>query len=232
MRSFLEMRSGLEFEEDGADKQNRLAAYNPFGNLARLHAGGLSAVEGQLAVLPQNRDGFSYQNVNTAVLGRLLSEVYRQPLHDILAQKIWQPAGAAEAFWLRHGEASEVTAYCCLFATPRDWIGVGRFLMENGSRAEPFLRDDLWQEFFGSGLGRQDLVDGSYGLHVRHNILDRQGQALQGPFTYMMGQGGQIVYIMPEKDLVVVRFGEQHSLLHSTLYSAWNSLTAGNVSAQ
>ncbi len=223
IRALLEMKSGLDFEPDGSDKDDKLAAINPFGNLARLHGGGLSVVKDRLEIQPENRGKFTYQNVNTAILGRLLSSLYGQPLHEILSREIWRPAKAADAFWLRHADGRDVTAYCCLYATPGDWIRVGRFLMRNGSADHPFLPPELWQAFFGKGLNDRELAAGVYGLHVRHDILDRPGEALQGPFTYMMGQGGQIVYMMPEKDLVAVRFGEEHALLHSTLYSLWNS---------
>jgi hypothetical protein len=63
----------------------------------------------------------------------------------------------------------------------------------------------------------------NYGLHVWQNVLDRPGQALQGPFSYFMGQYGQTLYLMPDKGLVVYRAGEGVPLLHSTLYGAWNS---------
>ena len=56
-------------------------------------------------------------------------------------------------------------------------------------------------------------------------MLDRAGQALQGPFTYLMGQGGQVLYLLPEQQLVVYRAGETVQLLHSTLYGAWNSIS-------
>lgn len=223
IRSFLEMRSGLDFERDGADKPDRVISYNPFGALARLHVGGVAVIEEELEINRLKADRFSYQNVNTAILGALLSKVYGRPLPGLLAEKVWQPAGARDAHWLQHAEAGEVTAYCCLYASPRDWVLVGRFLMRNGKPGTPFLPEDVWRQFFGLHHHPTDLVEGVYGLHVRHNILDREGEDLQGTFTYMMGQGGQIVYMMPDKDLVVVRFGEKHSLLHSTLYSAWNS---------
>jgi hypothetical protein len=64
----------------------------------------------------------------------------------------------------------------------------------------------------------------NYGQHIRQNVLDRPGQALQGPFTYLMGQNGQVLYLMPQQGLVVYRAGERIQLLHSTLYGAWNSL--------
>ena len=224
LRDFLEMRSGLDFERDGADKRDRLSTLNPFGNLARLHAGGLDAVEQGLIVLPQSRGQFAYQNVNTAVLGRVLAAVNEKPLSDLLKERIWQPAGASDAFWLRYAAGEEVTAYCCLFATPGDWAKVATYLMRNGSPDTPLMRADLWQAYFGVGLSPAELASGSYGFHIRHDILDRPGEALQGPFSYMMGQGGQTVYMMPDKNLVVVRFGNGNALLHSTLYEVWNSL--------
>jgi hypothetical protein len=54
-------------------------------------------------------------------------------------------------------------------------------------------------------------------------VLDRPGQQLQCPFTYFFGQNGQLLYLMPEHDLVVYRAGERMQLLHSTLYGAWNT---------
>lgn len=72
--------------------------------------------------------------------------------------------------------------------------------------------------------GACPVRDGTYGPHVYHNVLDRAGERLQGRFTYMMGNGGQVVYLMPDADLVVVRFGGRVQLLHSTLYAAWRSL--------
>ncbi|TYC51233.1 serine hydrolase [Rhodobacterales bacterium] len=224
IRSFLEMRSGLDFEEHGADKLDHASTYNPFGNLTRLHKNGIRGVADGLELASGNKDAFVYQNVNTAVLGLMLSEIYDQPLPELLSEKIWRPAGAADAFWMRHVDADEATAYCCLYATARDWVHVGRFLMKNGEPGDPFLPRELWESFFGFGVSPSRRSDDHYGLHVRHNVLDRPGETLQGGFSYMLGQGGQVVYLMPEQDLVVVRFGEGFSLLHSTLYSAWNSI--------
>lgn len=224
LRDLLDMRSGLAFEADSSDKIEQISSVNPFGNLARLHGEGIEAVASRLSVKPDRAGRFSYQNVNTALLGHLLSDIYGEHLSSLLSRKIWQPSGAADAFWLRHRETAAVTAYCCLYATARDWARVGRFLMKNGTTEAPFLPDPLWGAFFGNSLTETDVAQGAYRLHLRHDRLDREGEALQGRFAYMMGQGGQIVYMMPEKDLVAVRFGERHALLHSTLYAAWNSL--------
>ena len=41
--------------------------------------------------------GFSYRNINTAVMGRLLTNLYGRPLEQLLSEKIWRPAGASTA---------------------------------------------------------------------------------------------------------------------------------------
>jgi CubicO group peptidase (beta-lactamase class C family) len=228
IRALLTMRSGLSFEThskfggDSGTKDMEATASNPFGPLARLHFLGLRSIEHELVTetVPQ----FSYQNVNTALLGAVLEELYGRPLTELLAEKIWRPAAAASASWLAPGISGEVAAYCCIFATARDWIRIGAFLMENGTVAEPFLPEGRWREFLGLDLSYAEVRRGHYGQHIWQDVLDRPGQPLQGQFTYLFGQNGQILYLMPEHDLVVYRAGEKVQLLHSTLYGAWNSI--------
>lgn len=234
LAAFLHMRSGVVFSETGlrassvsGTKNIEDMRINPFGPMARLHMAGLGDVGSGLRVDPSNT-AFSYQNVNTAVLGAVLEKVYGVGLETVLAREIWVPAGAMAADWRRHGKDLPVTPYCCIYARPRDWLQVALFLMSNGDGH--FLRPDLWQSYFGRALPAAARQKGAYGLHVYHNVLDRAGEPLQGPFSYMFGSRGQVVYMMPEKKLAIVRFGERIPLLHSTLYGAWRSLRPSSVS--
>jgi hypothetical protein len=103
-------------------------------------------------------------------------------------------------------------------------VRVGLFLNENGG-ATPFLPLPLWRELLGVDVAIADRHVTHYGEHTWQDVLDGPGQALQGPFTYLMGQGGQVLYLKPDSGLVVYRAGEDIQLLHSTLYGAWNSLS-------
>lgn len=232
IRSYLAMRSGLDFETGGPKdrtqmprKLTRVEKYSPFGRLARLHVLGLDAVDDELHVDPARVGRYDYQNVNTAILGALLQQVYDEPLERLLARQIWQPAGAAAAFWRRYDADRPVSPYCCIYATARDWLRIGLFLAGNGTADAPFLPAPLWREWFGAGVPKRQLEGNHYGQHLYHNILDRKGERLQGAFAFMFGSRGQIVYMKPEDDLVVVRLGEQLPLLHSTLYAAYDSAT-------
>ncbi len=229
LRELLEMRSGIEVEAHGltsvsGDKDVEATKMNLFGPMARLHTGGIAAIASELKSLPERRQTFNYQNVNSALLGEVLAHAYRMPLEQALAAEIWSPAGAAPAEWRRYGEALPVSPYCCLYARPIDWAKVGYFLMYNGSPGKPFLPDDLWRRFMSLDLADAEVADGHYGLHIRHDILDRAGEPLQGRFSYFMGSRGQITYLLPDKDLVVVRFGDGFQKLHSTLYEVGRSV--------
>lgn len=234
IRNFLQMKSGLLFEKKHAPKP--LAkdakrgpdkdASNPFTPLARLHIEGITGVQ-ELLKLPENPVfEYHYQNVNTALLGAMLAQIYKKPLNEILSIKIWQPAGASHARWRTYTQDGGITAYCCLFAKVGDWAKVGIYLSKNGTPQQQFLSPELFKLINPERFSNELLRDGVYGLHVRHDILDRAGEQLQGPFTYFIGHGGQLVYLKPQEDLVVVRFGRRHTLLHSTLYFLWGELEA------
>lgn len=227
LRRLLAMRAGIHFDEESklgtASGKDSDTTPNPFGPLARLHFQGLGAIETGLRVATTDDDAFNYQNVNTALLGEILERLYDRPLEQLLAEKLWQPAMAGPASWRRPAASLPVSAYCCIYATARDWIRIGLYLSANGSPDAPFLPDPLWREFMGLDVPLSELQVDHYGAHIRQNVLDREGQALQGPFTYLLGQGGQMLYLMPQHGLVVYRAGENIPLLHSTLYGAWNS---------
>lgn len=158
LQAFLDMKSGLVMEPDAEEETKPLKVSTGkiysrvFGDMGRLHANGIRRMLNDLRITPGQAGIFSYQNVNTAILGAVLEAVYRQPLQDILSDKIWLPAGAASAYWRMDNAASGVAAYCCLYARPADWLRVGVFLNRNGAHGDPFLPEPLWRRFMGDNL--------------------------------------------------------------------------------
>lgn len=213
----LTMTSGLHYVGEPSKSVDD-AGFSPFGPLGRLHVYGTQAVLSELKVDKATKGQFAYQSINTALLGAVVEAAYDQPLHQILSDLIWKPAGAAIADWQTHSKAEGPVSYCCLFAKAEDWLRVGRFLLDNGTPEDPFLPEHLWQVFILPDLTVSQRRQGTYGWHLRHDVLDRENEPLAGPFAYFMGRGGQIIYLLPDSDMVVVRFGERPQLLHSTLY--------------
>ena len=232
LRKLLDMQSGVLFEASpmksmggSNEKDLRETIGNPFGPMAQLHFKGIESLLPHLKSNRAEQTVFNYQNVNTSLLGLVLERAYQKPLHRLVDDLIWTPSGAGPAHWRLYHEGKPATAYCCLYARAMDWIYVARFIAANGSPENPLLPDALWRAFVGDDLTDSALRNGVYRNQTRYNILDREGQDLQGPFSYFAGRGGQTIYLMPQHNLIVVRFGDAQQLLHSTLYEAWNSIT-------
>lgn len=217
LREALTMTSGLALGRH-PEKPMEDGSFSPFGGVARLHALGIDQIMPGLHPEPAIRGSFRYESVNTALLGAALEHVYDEPLPELLSRLIWQPSGAQTAYWRQYPGGHGTSAYCCLYARPLDWLLVGRYLLDNGTETAPFLPEALWQEFLDPVLPAEQRGKGAYGYQIRHDILDRPGEAVAGHFAYFLGHDGQVVYLLPEQRAVVVRFGERQQLLHSTLY--------------
>ncbi len=226
----LDMRSGIAFEkppgavgEVGTEKKDQAATFGPFGSLAQLHVEGVDEVLPDARLIEADRAQFSYQNLNTALLARVLEEVYDTPIEQLLFDKIAEPSGAGGFRWRQYSSDDRVSAYCCLFATAEWWVAVAQFVMSNGidNGGEVAFVSPEWHAYLlGRDLSDESILDGEYRSQLHYNVLDREGEDLQGPFVYFSGLGGQMVYLVPDSDLIVVRFGERYQLLHTTLYQA------------
>ena len=218
------MRSGIDFEASvtGAetDTKTRIALkaeFSPFSKLAKLHTNGLRVLFKDLKVEASSVGEFAYQNINTAILGLALETIYDRPLSELLNEKIWKPAGAKSFRWRQYTKDASVSPYCCLYTTVEDWARVGQFLLQNGGNRQ-FLADPIQRHFLGADSPFYETRTVSYRSRIRYDILDREGEGIYGFFKYFLGQGGQILYLVPKQNMVVVRFGNKHQLLHSTLY--------------
>lgn len=220
----LDMRSGLAFERPpgavgavDADKTKQIRDFNPISPLARLHADGVESVADEVGLIEADRGAFSYQQLNTAVLGRILEEVHGQPLDEILRVELVEPAGAGSFRWRRHPGDGRVSAYCCLYATAEWWAAMLVHLADNGGD-DPILSPEWYDHFLGSDYLDAERHVGQYQSQIHYDILDRDGEELKGPFLFFSGLDGQIAYLVPDEDLIVVRFGDRFQRLHSTLY--------------
>ena len=124
LRMLLQHTSGLPNVEDGpADaKQEMLVQYR---RDAATPPPGISPIcRGAAKREPGAR--FEYDNCDTEVVGAVLEAVTHTPLADLLAAKIFVPAGMTATHLLKPGEASGRVGY---FADGRDdgFVDVGRF---------------------------------------------------------------------------------------------------------
>jgi CubicO group peptidase (beta-lactamase class C family) len=162
---------------------------------------------------------FDYNPVDSELLGAVLESATHRSYADYLSERLWRPLGARDAYvWLDHAGGLAHTA-CCLQATARDWLRLGLLVMHRGFVGNRTVVPAAWLTAMlapsaeNPNYGYQVWLGRSF-MPVRHytsssSFTSRQSEPFAAPdVVYFDGSGGQRVYIVPSRDLVIVRTGE------------------------
>jgi CubicO group peptidase (beta-lactamase class C family) len=149
---------------------------------------------------------FRYKSGDTQVLMYILTAATGKNVSDYAAEKLWKPMGAeSEALWSLAGdENSSEKAFCCLYATSRDFLRLGKLINDGGAWNGKQLVSEAYVNEF-SSLAPLTKPDGK-----PNNLYGFQYWIYNGlPYevSYFRGMSGQYIISIPEKDLVIVRTG-------------------------
>jgi len=131
IRDILQMSSGVQWNEDYADRQSDLniLASTPTGWST------LNLYE-YLRKLPRDSEPGEFFNYNTAetnLVGTLLRSAIGNNLSTYLQEKIWRPYGMeSDANWMLSEPGGGEYGGCCISATLRDYGRLGLFAMGGG----------------------------------------------------------------------------------------------------
>ena len=150
---------------------------------------------------------FRYDNINYHLLGLVLTEIYKKPLHQLIYEKLWEPLGLEEAAIIN------TAGYCCMFATARSWLEIGTLFFNqkpqvvSTSWLEKMVEDSITpQRFFVQATGKSK--GNTYGYHVYGGLPDSPD------VFWIEGMGLQLVMVNPKTETVIVRLGGIPSVLN------------------
>ncbi|OGP63565.1 MAG: hypothetical protein A2V65_07695 [Deltaproteobacteria bacterium RBG_13_49_15] len=149
---------------------------------------------------------FRYKSGDTQVLMYILAEATGQNVSEYASEKLWKPMGAeSDAWWSLAGdENSTEKAFCCLYATSRDFLRLGKLVNHRGNWNGAQLVSKAYMDEFCT-LSPLKKGDGK-----PNNVYGYQYWIYTGlPYevTYFRGMSGQYIISIPEKELVIVRTG-------------------------
>ena len=146
---------------------------------------------------------FHYSSANTQLLALILERVTNKPISNYLETKLWKPLGMeAPAYWSldKEGENSMEKAFCCLQARAIDFAKFGRLYLKNGNWEGHQIVPKDWVKT----ATHSDPANNN-----RHFYNYNWGIApLKYKSFYAVGLYGQYLYIYPEKNIQIVRFGD------------------------
>jgi len=189
----LNMESGIGMNEN---------YMNPFSDLGKAYFGSnLEKIIKKLYIDVENPRGFfRYMNYNTQILGIIIMRATGKNLSQYLEEKIWKPLGMEySAKWSvdskRHGMEK---AYCCLNGRARDFARFGRLFLRKGNWEGKQIVPEKWASIcFDEAKGKM--------VNYRYQwwLMNRKSNDFMAA-----GILGQYIYVYPDKNLIIVRFGK------------------------
>jgi CubicO group peptidase (beta-lactamase class C family) len=169
--------------------------------------------------LPGNPTTFEYNNINPEVLGIALQRVSGKPYAQYLSENLWRHVSEDAAQVLIDSESRGLPiTFCCLDAPARAWLRVG-LLHLNGGRVgdrqvvpAAWMREVVTPSPANPNYGYFTWLGTTWQKVRTYNSKSSATAFHAEPFAapdvvYFDGFGGQRVYIVPSKQLVIVHTG-------------------------
>lgn len=192
---------------------------NPFGKYFRTLLG-TDLVPVYLAIPQATTPGseFAYNNVNAQALGILLQRAAGQRYAELLSEVLWSKLGVGDAYLWLDSEEGMPRTFCCIQTTARAWIQIGRLLANRGELDGQQVVPAAWVDAMlqpsprNPNYGYQTWLGTEYVEERAYNRTVSVTAHHSEPFVardivFLDGFGGQRVYVIPSRRLVIVRTG-------------------------
>lgn|SRR5690554_1446070 len=181
---------------------------NIFGKTANIYYGDkVKQVVGKLQSAYSPGTVFYYSSAETQILGWVIENAYQQSIPEIFSEKIWSKIGAEhDALWSLDKENGVAKTFCCLNSNARDYARLGQLILQKGrwdsTQIVPkdYIKAATQPASWLIDKG-EETVD-YYGFQFW--IMDYKGLRI----PYFRGVKGQLIFVIPDKNAVVVRLGE------------------------
>jgi len=199
IRHLLMMSSGLDWQE---------SAKNPLSENAESYYGtDLYGLVTRQHVIEKPGIRFEYQSGNSQLLGYVLEKATHMDLSMYAQKKIWDKIGAEHnAFWSLDKDGGDEKAFCCMYATARDFGRLGKLILQKGKwNGKQIISSAYMSEMLAnpSMTTKEKVPNLRYGLHIWTYL------GAKNPVYYCRGILGQYIISIPNENLVIIRLGSK-----------------------
>lgn len=196
VEQLLTMTSGIDWNEDYVD---------PNSDVAQMYQKPCEGDEAHILTYMKDMklahspgEVWNYSTGETDLVGILVQKASGKSLGEYLSENIWKPYGMNScAYWLADECSNLNIGGSGLSASLRDYAKLGLLMLDDGKINGESIFADSWLENATKSLYSTDEAEGGYGYLWWRNA---DGSYLaQGIF-------GQMLYINPEKNLVISQY--------------------------
>jgi CubicO group peptidase (beta-lactamase class C family) len=209
----LHMQSGLAFDENYAGMRSDV-------NLMLFHEADAGAYAADKPAIYPPGEHWAYSSGTVNLLARTLRQVLEDAGADYYTfarNAIYAPIGAASITMEPDASGTPIgSSY--VYATARDWARLGELYLRGGVWGERRILPVGWSDYVAIPVTASDNQYGAYfwlnrdGKPAREGGQDETARArfvpgLPQDAYFMSGHEGQFVFIIPSKNMVIVRTG-------------------------
>jgi len=201
IKDLLTMSSGTNYKE--SDKSYfSLNAYGYYGDDEEY-------MVNKMAFKEPAGQHWEYRSGDTQVLGLIVEKVFGQNISNLVSERFLKPMGAEEdALWLLDGAKKHEKAFCCFNGVARDYARFGELILHNGNWkgkqivSEKYVKEATTPASYLKDPNENENPVDFYGY--QYWMAQEQGHDI----VFQNGLFGQYVYVIRDKNAVVVRLGE------------------------
>lgn len=201
IKNVLQMASGLDFMESYS---------TPFNYTTEAYYGtDLRGMIKKLKVIEKPGNISRYKSGDTQILGLILIAATGKSLSEYASEKIWSKLNVKKsAQWSLDHENGDEKAYCCFYTNARDLAKIGKLILQNGKFNNEQIVDSsyLAASFSPTMLPDEEGKATDY-YGYQWWLINRNGVEVK----YARGLGGQYMFAIPSKNMIIVRFGNKRS---------------------
>lgn len=152
---------------------------------------------------------WDYRSADTQVLGFIVEKAFGQNISELVSERFMKPMGAeSDALWLLDGNKNHEKAFCCFNGVAHDYARFGQLVLNNGQwNGKQIVSESYIKAATTPASYLKDPYENGnpvdfYGY--QYWIFNEQGHEV----VAQNGLFGQYVYIIRDKNAIVVRLGE------------------------
>jgi CubicO group peptidase (beta-lactamase class C family) len=227
VRHLLDMRTGVEFDEDYLATSGPIVDYRKSTNWNPLESGDSPTdLRSFFSTLTRKKhehgEQFSYTSPNTDILGWVIERAVGQSYASVLQQHLWQPLGAEYSAYITVDTLGAPRAAGGLCTTLRDLARIGRLIInggkdQNGEQLLPetWITDTLTmgdREAWDNGNFAVDFPQLPMSYRSKWYVLHPRPE---DDASWLIGLGihGQNIYIDIDNEFVIAKFASHASPL-------------------
>lgn len=151
---------------------------------------------------------WEYQSCCTQMLGYIIKKASGKTIAAYTHEVLWQPLGMEnDALWSTDKKDGIEKSFCCINATARDYAKLGYFMLNKGKVDSTQIINEAWINAMTQPATHLKTADGRtcdwYGYQTW--IINHENMQI----PYFRGVHGQLIYVVKEKNAVIVRLGKK-----------------------